>query len=180
MPAWKSSVAVVFGAAALAAGHTGALTAPGAGYKSLSGQVERGFLREASHQASPDAGTTRNAKDTGVPIANAVQSPVAAACFSPSSGSVVGNGAYFPPTLRFIPGAGSLEIAFGIDEGGPVSLEAFDAKGNLVANLLTGEKAAGFHRLSLFSNRLQGKTGQVFFRLRAGGAVLAEMRAASR
>lgn len=91
-----------------------------------------------------------------------------------------GNGAYFPPTLSFRPGRGSLEITFGIDEGGPVTLEAFDSWGNLVATLLEGEKTAGFHRLSLFSNRLQGKTGQVFFRLRAKGAVLAEMRSASR
>ena len=93
---------------------------------------------------------------------------------------LAGNSVYFPPTLRFRPGTGSLEIAFGIDEGGPVILEAFDARGNLVATLLEGEKTAGFHRLSLFSNRLQGKTGQVFFRLRAKGAVLAEMRSASR
>ncbi|HKP97327.1 MAG TPA: hypothetical protein VJ385_16385 [Fibrobacteria bacterium] len=84
--------------------------------------------------------------------------------------------AYFAPTLRFDADAGSLEVTFGIEEGARVSLHAFDAQGKLLAVMLDAKRDAGFHHLSLFSNRLQGYQGRVVFQLRAGRSVLAETR----
>lgn len=83
-------------------------------------------------------------------------------------------GAWFAPTLRWQ--GGSVEVTFGMDEAARVSLLAFDAQGRALATLMDAPQPAGYHQLSLFSNRLQGLEGRAYFQLRAGNAVLAEMR----
>ena len=88
------------------------------------------------------------------------------------------HGAYFDPTLRS-DGQGSLEVTFGIEEAARVSLVAFDAQGKVVATLIDGNQVSGFHHISLFSNRLQGQDRRVIYELRAGDAVLAQVRAVS-
>lgn len=90
------------------------------------------------------------------------------------------HGAYFAPALRFDAGSGSVEVTFGIEEAARISLRAFDTRGKVLAVLLDGRREAGFHHLSFFSNRLQGYRGRVVFQLRAGNAVLAEIRPGSR
>jgi hypothetical protein len=90
------------------------------------------------------------------------------------------HGAYFSPAMRFDADAGSLEVTFGIEEASPVSLRAFDSQGKLLAVLLDGNQASGFHHLSLFSNRLQGFKGRVVFQLRAGQFLLGETHALPR
>jgi hypothetical protein len=97
-----------------------------------------------------------------------------------SSVAPADHGAYFAPSLRFDAAVGSLEVTFGIEEGARVSLHAFDTRGKLLAILLDGSQGAGFHHLSLFSNRLQGYQGHVIFQLRAGQALLAETRSRPR
>ena len=84
-----------------------------------------------------------------------------------------GHEAWFSPTMRWE--GGSLEVTFGIDEAAPVSLLAFDAQGRSVATLVEGPQPAGYHHLSVFSNRLQCLDGRAYFQLRTGGRVLAEM-----
>ena len=84
------------------------------------------------------------------------------------------HGAWFAPALRWE--GGSVEVTFGMDEAARVSLLAFDAQGRALATLLDAPQPAGYHHFSLFSNRLQGLDGRAYFQLRAGNAVLAEMR----
>ena len=90
------------------------------------------------------------------------------------------HGAYFAPAMRFDADGGSLEVTFGIDEAARLTLHAFDSQGKLLAVLLDGNQAPGFHHLSLFSNRLQGYKGHVVFQLRNGHSVLGESRARPR
>lgn len=82
--------------------------------------------------------------------------------------------AWFSPTLRWE--GGSLDVTFGMDEAAQVSLLAFDAQGRALATLVEGPQPAGYHHLSLFSNRLQSLDGRAYFQLRAGNRVLAELR----
>ncbi|MEO7426068.1 MAG: hypothetical protein ABI036_12845 [Fibrobacteria bacterium] len=93
-----------------------------------------------------------------------------------ASGAPADHGVYFAPAMRFDADAGSLEVTFGIEEAARLSLYAFDSQGKLLAVLLDGNQMAGFHHLSLFSNRLQGYAGRAVFQLRAGQSVLAETR----
>lgn len=88
--------------------------------------------------------------------------------------SGTGHEAWFSPTLRSE--GGSLEVTFGMDEAAQISLLAFDAEGRAVATLVEGPQPAGYHHLSLFSNRLQSLDGRAYFQLRAGNRVLAELR----
>lgn len=97
-----------------------------------------------------------------------------------ASASASANSAWFAPTMRFEPSQGSLEVTFGMDDAARVSLLAFDTQGKLLATLLDGTQGAGFHHLSLFSNRLQGQSGKVVFQLRSGATVLAESRSRAR
>lgn len=90
------------------------------------------------------------------------------------------NSAWFAPSLQFEPSQGSLEVTFGMDDAGKVSLLAFDTRGKLLATLLDGNQGSGYHHLSLFSNRLQGHSGKVVFQLRSGNTVLAESRSLAR
>jgi hypothetical protein len=84
------------------------------------------------------------------------------------------HGAWFSPTLRC--DQGSVEVTFGMDEAAQVSLVAYDAQGRVLATLLDKQQSAGYHHLSVFSNRLQGMDGGAYFQLRVGGQVLAEIR----
>jgi hypothetical protein len=68
--------------------------------------------------------------------------------------------------------AGGVTAEFRLDVPGKVTLQAFDASGRVVATLLDGEKAAGSHRLSLFSNRLQQASGNVLLKLTFGAESL--------
>ncbi|MDB5104039.1 MAG: hypothetical protein JWP91_1728 [Fibrobacteres bacterium] len=90
------------------------------------------------------------------------------------------NGAYFAPAMRFDAEAGGLDVSFGLEERARLTLYAYDTRGKLLATLLDEFQAAGYHHLSLFSNRLQGMQGHVIFQLRSGSAVLAEMRSQAR
>lgn len=96
------------------------------------------------------------------------------------SASVSGQDAYFAPFIRFDPDAGNLDITFGIERGARISLQAFDGQGKLLAVLLDADEGAGFHQLSLFSNRLQGHRGHVVFQLRADNSMLADTRLSAR
>ncbi len=93
---------------------------------------------------------------------------------APGSERSPAGGAWFAPTLKMQ--GGSVEVTFGMDEGARVSLVAFDAQGRALATLLDAPQPSGYHHLSMFSNRLQGQDGRVYFQLRAGNAVLAELR----
>ena len=72
--------------------------------------------------------------------------------------------------LDFIPATRNVNVSFVLAESGPVLLQAFDARGRLMATLVESDFAAGSHELSLFSNRLEA-LGAVFFKLQAGGQV---------
>lgn len=96
-----------------------------------------------------------------------------------SMSSASDGSAYFSPSMRFDPDAGSLEVAFGIEEGAWISVHAFDTQGKLLAVLLDANQASGYHHFSLFSNSLQGHRGKVVFQLRSGPTLLAESRTRS-
>lgn len=72
--------------------------------------------------------------------------------------------------LDFIPATRNVNVSFALAASGPVLLQAFDAGGRLVATLVESDFAAGSHKLSLFSNRLQ-TTGALLFKLKAGAQV---------
>lgn len=61
---------------------------------------------------------------------------------------------------------------FNLPTAGRVTLQAFDASGRVLATLVDAEKAAGDHRLSLFSNRLQQASGNVVLKLTFGAESL--------
>jgi hypothetical protein len=66
---------------------------------------------------------------------------------------------------------GNLDVSFSLAAEGEVLVQAFDAGGRLIATLLEARRPAGDHRVSVFSNRLQGRA-PVVFRLTAGGKSL--------
>lgn len=72
--------------------------------------------------------------------------------------------------LDFTPATRNVDVAFALAEGGPVLLQAFDTRGRLMATLVEGDFAAGSHKLSLFSNRLE-TSGALLFKLKAGAKV---------
>ena len=74
------------------------------------------------------------------------------------------------PALEFA--REGVTAAFTLPAAGRVSLQAFDASGRVLATLLDGEKQAGDHRLSLFSNRLQQASGNVVLKLTFGAESL--------
>ena len=113
------------------------------------------------------------------PSARPADASAAAAPSAPSA-SVSGQDAYFAPFIRFDPDAGNLDVTFGIERGARISLQAFDGQGKLLAVLLDADEGAGFHQLSLFSNRLQGHRGHVVFQLRADNSMLADTRLSAR
>lgn len=79
-------------------------------------------------------------------------------------GSETGNGL----SLDFRPETRSVEVAFAADAGDRILLQAFDARGRLVATLIDGRFAAGPHKVSVFSNRLGSASGSLMFKLRVG------------
>jgi hypothetical protein len=62
----------------------------------------------------------------------------------------------------------NVNVSFSLASEQDVSLQAFDAQGHLVATLLQGSRGAGFHQLSLYSNRLEAVSGVVVLKLKAG------------
>jgi hypothetical protein len=72
--------------------------------------------------------------------------------------------------LRFNADTRNLEVTLDLPAAERVVLEAFDARGELVATLFDGTQEAGSRGFSVFSNRLQ--TGMpLVFKLRAGNDV---------
>jgi hypothetical protein len=72
--------------------------------------------------------------------------------------------------LDFIPATRNVNVSFALAERGPVLLQAFDTRGRLLATLVESDFAAGSHKLSLFSNRLE-TSGALLFKLKAGAQV---------
>ncbi|HKP97320.1 MAG TPA: hypothetical protein VJ385_16350 [Fibrobacteria bacterium] len=64
-----------------------------------------------------------------------------------------------------------MDVSFGLAGSEAVLLQAFDARGRLVATLIEGNYAAGEHDLSVFSNRLITGSGSPVFRLKVGNRV---------
>lgn len=73
--------------------------------------------------------------------------------------------------VEFHPETRNVDVSFDLAEGGPVLLQAFDARGDLVATLIRGKFGAGAHGLSVFSNRIGAAPGSLIFRLEAGDQV---------
>lgn len=72
--------------------------------------------------------------------------------------------------LDFFPATRNVNVSFVLAESGPVLLQAFDSRGRLIATLVERDFAAGSHKLSLFSNRLD-ISGALLFKLTAGAQV---------
>lgn len=72
--------------------------------------------------------------------------------------------------LDFIPATRNVNVSLALAESGPVLLQAFDTQGRLLATLVQSDFAAGSHKLSLFSNRLEA-SGALLFKLQAGEQV---------
>ena len=72
--------------------------------------------------------------------------------------------------LDFISATRNVNVSFALAESGPVLLQAFDARGRVMATLVERDFAAGSHKLSLFSNRLE-TSGALIFKLKAGAQV---------
>jgi hypothetical protein len=75
------------------------------------------------------------------------------------------------PSMEFNPLTASVDVAFSMATAGPVSLQALDAQGKVIATLLDGTRDAGQYQLSLFSNRLKANRGPLFFKLSLSGSV---------
>lgn len=65
----------------------------------------------------------------------------------------------------------NLDVSFTAVQREPVLLEAFDAQGHRIADLIHKPFAAGPHRLSIFSNRFLGHGQALLFKLQVGGEV---------
>jgi hypothetical protein len=76
-----------------------------------------------------------------------------------------------PFVLDFNPDTRNVNVSFALAETGPVLLQAFDARGRLIATLAQDEFTAGEHKLSLFSNALAANGGSLVFKLKAGGQI---------
>lgn len=74
-------------------------------------------------------------------------------------------------TVDFRPETRNVDVSFGLSESKPVLLQAFDTQGRLLATLVQGDFAAGNHKLSLFSNRLDASGNSLIFKLKVGNQV---------
>ena len=74
-------------------------------------------------------------------------------------------------SIGFNPETRTVNVSFALTESRNVSLEAFDSQGRLVATLLNGKQASGAHKLSLSSKNLDGATGTLMFKLKAGDQI---------
>jgi hypothetical protein len=73
--------------------------------------------------------------------------------------------------IGFDPQSRNVEVSFPLAQAQDVSLQALDLQGRLVATLVQGRYAAGEHKLSVFSNRLEGSAKALVFRLKLGEQV---------
>lgn len=71
------------------------------------------------------------------------------------------------PSLQYQAFARTVDLVLPMESGALVTLKAYDAAGKEVAELLSRKLEAGNHRLSFFSNRLEGR-GPLLFRLTRG------------
>jgi hypothetical protein len=71
-------------------------------------------------------------------------------------------------SIDYNPATRNVDVSFGILEGQPVLLQAFDTQGRLLATLVEGNFAAGEHNLSLFSNRIDASVNALIFKLKVG------------
>ncbi|MEO6096634.1 MAG: hypothetical protein ABIW76_13420 [Fibrobacteria bacterium] len=82
--------------------------------------------------------------------------------------------------IDFISATRNVNVSFALAESGPVLLQAFDARGRLVATLMEGDYAAGSHKLSLFSNRLDATETSLLFQFKAGNQVQSRIWSSAR
>jgi hypothetical protein len=85
-----------------------------------------------------------------------------------SAGIADGRADLTAPSMRFDGSTRSLETSFALASAAKVTLQAFDANGQVIATLLDGNREAGAYRLSLFSNRLGAASGHLLFKLTIG------------
>ena len=69
------------------------------------------------------------------------------------------------PSLQYDVITRSIETSFALAAAEKVSLQVLDARGQVVATLLDGRQDAGFHRMAVFSNQLEGVTGHFVLKL---------------
>jgi hypothetical protein len=74
-------------------------------------------------------------------------------------------------SIDFRPEAHNVDASFGVSETQQVVLQAFDTQGRMLATLVDGSFAAGSHKLSLFSERLDASSGSLVFKLKIGNQV---------
>ncbi len=72
------------------------------------------------------------------------------------------------PSLAYDALTRSLDASFELAGSERVSLQILDARGEVVATLVDGRREAGFHRVSVFSNRLEGVSGHFVLKLTLG------------
>jgi hypothetical protein len=73
------------------------------------------------------------------------------------------------PSLSFDAATRSLDASFTLGSAEKVTLQVFDAGGQVMATLLDGRQEAGAHHLSLFSNAMEAASGHLMFKLTLGG-----------
>ncbi|MDB5051245.1 MAG: hypothetical protein JWO30_4316 [Fibrobacteres bacterium] len=81
----------------------------------------------------------------------------------------VGTASATAPSMTYSPETRSLETSFELSSAEKVTLQVFDARGQVLATLLDGSQEAGVHHLSLFSNALDAASGHLMFKLTVGG-----------
>jgi hypothetical protein len=87
---------------------------------------------------------------------------------STTSGVVAPGIAASAPTLRFDGLTNSLEAEFSLASAERVTLQILAADGRVVATLVDGNRDAGHHRFSVFSNSLATATGHYVLKLTLG------------
>jgi hypothetical protein len=109
-----------------------------------------------------------DAQNTSIPDISAPYILVSPAFTVSGASSVSAPALSGEASLSFNPETRNVNVSFALASEQDVSLQAFDAQGHLVATLLQGSRSAGFHQLSLYSNRLEAVNGVVVLKLRAG------------
>jgi hypothetical protein len=133
-------------------------------------------IRICQHQSKTTAGCrdrdTTNSPSETIPANNGNYILVSPA-FTIASTSGLGQPAASQGgfAIDFKPAIRNVNVSFALAESGPVLLQTFDARGRLVATLVDGDYAAGSHKLSLFSNRLDGSASSLVFKIKAGNQV---------
>lgn len=91
---------------------------------------------------------------------------------STTSGVAVPGFAASAPTLRYDGLTRSLETEFTLASAQRVTLQLLEADGRVIATLVDGQKDAGHHRFSVFSNSLATATGHFVLKLTLGSETI--------